>query len=451
MEVSRAVVVEILESRRESRSPTQSGVPLKRELESLPEVGSRSSVSRRDIAAAGLPVRLPGHFSSRDLSQVSVLQLQRVVGNRAVTSMLRPGDVNGPVLQRQGSAPPAPERIVGAKVRGESTRTNVVIRIVGHASPRWRSATSSREADRKNARLSERRAQAVRRQVEQQLRDMLPNRDLVFEYDYEPADPLAEPADVVLGTESRGSTETLVEAGPRGRAADDPAMRRVELRVDLHSATETEVEEEVERAERRPGATTHWALWVGGQAGASVGPKAGGIMAQLQNMKTGKTATYFGHYSGGGAEVSVDIAKTSSPNFQEFETKVPMSFADFDGANFRITSAGISLGIGVEYSRFRFTAFVNGAPAPDDVEVSGITMGGVGAGLSIAVGALYLQGRPEEWQNVRIWSTRTQVYRSEGQETSSHIVLFETESATVSPEHVERLIDYLASVVSRSP
>ena len=61
---------------------------------------------------------------------------------------------------------------------------------------------------------------------------------------------LSEPADIAIGVEGRGSTETLGEAGKRGRTANDDPMRRVDVTVILHSETETGVEEDVERKGR---------------------------------------------------------------------------------------------------------------------------------------------------------------------------------------------------------
>jgi hypothetical protein len=47
------------------------------------------------------------------------------------------------------------------------------VRIVAHASPRWRSASAAAEADRRNLELSQRRAETVRRVVDEQLRRYL--------------------------------------------------------------------------------------------------------------------------------------------------------------------------------------------------------------------------------------------------------------------------------------
>lgn len=98
-----------------------------------------------------------------------------------------------------------PGRVTGRRLVSTEDwgRTLVRIHLVGHASPRWRSARSAREADRRNAELSEARAQAVRAAVEELVREALPGQDLVFRYDYTPADPRGEESgSVILGTDS---------------------------------------------------------------------------------------------------------------------------------------------------------------------------------------------------------------------------------------------------------
>ena len=101
----------------------------------------------------------------------------------------------------------------------------------------------------------------TRIEVERLLTDLMPNRQLVFEYQFkraseaesnEPVQALDARADVSIDVEARGSSETLAEAGKRGRKANDDPMRRVDVKVTLHAETETDVEEDIERTERSP-------------------------------------------------------------------------------------------------------------------------------------------------------------------------------------------------------
>src|SRR5688500_15957145 len=100
----------------------------------------------------------------------------------AVARIVDPAKNRMPVVQRQSRQANVHERTIRTTPRGENTRTVVIIRVIGHASPRWRSATSARIADRNNARLAEQRGQSVRYEVERQLRALMPTRHLTFEY-----------------------------------------------------------------------------------------------------------------------------------------------------------------------------------------------------------------------------------------------------------------------------
>jgi hypothetical protein len=219
----------------------------------------------------------------------------------------------------------------------------------------------------------------------------------------------------------------------------------------LYSATTTDVEEVVETRQRRSGATTDWGINVLAQAGAGAGGKAGWILILLKNRKTGRTATYHGEYGGGEFGVSIEIAKTGlSQQFTNFKTKVPMSFADFDGARFNVASTSLALGLGYEWSRFRFLHFVGGQPVPDAIQLSGATAGGIGVtGLSEIIGVMFLQGRPPEWQEVVTRTPRLREYRSEGQEASVHRVFFSTGSSVISGDEKVALGVYLSMTVRK--
>ena len=364
----------------------------------------------------------------------------------ATSAAVAPGQ---PWVQRQ--ALPGSEHVVHAEEVAERQRTIAVINVIGHASPRWRSAKGAEAADQQNARLSLERADTVRREVEHQLRLLLGNRHLVFEYNYTPVDPTAGNADVVLGSEARGSRETLIEAGERGRQANDPAMRRVEVTVDLHSAIETDVKEDVEATERRPGASTEWSILIAGQAGIAVGPKAGGMVIQLRTEKTGVVGTYLAEFGGGEFGLGVQIAQASF-SWSSFSTPVPMSFDDFDPSRFEITlGPGISLGIGAQWAKFHFTYFGSHKPVPDEgIQVGGFTAGGISISLGGGIyGSMYLQGHPQESVDVPVRSERQQSYTSRSEEKSRYRVLFGTASAAISSDEAKSLAAYLGTVAAQ--
>jgi hypothetical protein len=285
----------------------------------------------------------------------------------------------------------------------------------------------------------------------------MPDRDIEFDYVYESregpqeVDPLNESADANVEVEGRGSSETLVEAGRRGRTANDDPMRRVDVSVRLFAATETESEDLHEETERKPGATRDWEIWVGGETGAEAGAKAGGIMVQLRNPKTG-TGTYLGWTSGAGASLGVNVAKTSPPDWEAFKTPKPMTFQDFSGATFTITSVGFGVGaFGAEWSKFRFQSFVGGQGTPDGIQVGGISFGGVEVNLgSIVYGTMFLTGRPSETYVQVTRSTQLRSNRSDSEEASDHRMSFVTGSSEVTPIEKAQLDQYLLGVISRA-
>lgn len=368
-----------------------------------------------------------------------------------------------PLLQRQPAMPNprVHERVLNRANVAERSRTVVKIEVVGHASPRWRAAKTPQIADELNWRLAEKRAGAVRLEVEKLLHDLLPNRNLVFEYRFkpstdkpldEPVRALEEPTDISLDFQGRGSTETLGEAGKRGRKANDDPMRRVDVKVTLHSQGETDVEEDVERSERKSGATREWSLWVAGEAGVEAVGKAGAILIQLRNEKSGQVGTYAGWTSGIGASVGVNIAKTSPPDFESFTTPKPMTFDDFSGANFSISSFGAAIGVfGAEWSKFRFDRFPSGQPTPGGIQVGGLSFGGVELNLGSAVyGVMFLSDNPSEEYTEVTRTKRTQMYESLDSESTTHRVLFATQADGVTAWESDMLNEYLVGIVRQS-
>ena len=353
------------------------------------------------------------------------------------------------------------ERVVDRRNVAERSRTVAKIEIIGHASPRWRSAPTPQIADAKNWELAEQRAEMARMEVETLLSQLLPNRDLVFDYQFkraskmersEPVEALTEPADVTLDVEGRGSTDTLGEAGTRGRKANDDPMRRVEVQVTLYSETETDVAEDIERTEQKPGATTDWSIWVTGEAGVEAVGKVSAILVQLKNEKTGAVGTYAGWTGGVGASVGINIAKTSLPDFESFTTPEPMTFADFSGANFSISSIGFGLGaFGAEWSKFQFDKFPGRQKTPGGIQVGGLQFGGFELNLgSVVYGAMFLTDNPSETFLETTKSTRMQQFESFDQEKSAHRMHFDTGSAAVGAWESDLLNEYLYGIVTRS-
>jgi hypothetical protein len=336
------------------------------------------------------------------------------------------------------------------RITEKRVRTLVQIHVVGHASPRWRSARSVPEADRRNTELSEARAQAVRAKIEVLVHEALPDHDLVFRYDYTPFDPRKAPEDVILGTESKGSRETLGEAGRLGRRANLPAMRRVDVSLDLHSFTDTTQVQEVEETRLEPAATRDWAVKVGVSAQVQVGAGVGYILFKLKNRKTKQEATGHAWFSKGGAAVGGKIDVLSSigatvdwGDYTNFTTKEPANFSDFDFVNFYIRTHSISIGV-IGYELAKLTFF--DLPGGDvwGIDIGGWASGKIGLDLaSLSYGMLVLEGHPKGVYEVKSKRTEVGQYRSSATEQSQHRVLFQTGESTIGPEEQKKLQLYV--------
>jgi uncharacterized protein DUF4157 len=364
-------------------------------------------------------------------------------------------DSPGAMLMRQ-PAPGPPrmrERVLGSFDADEKTRTIATVEVIGHASPRWRGARSPERADALNLHLAEKRALAVELAVEQILSDMVAG-DVVFEpivsTRMDEPDPLSELADVSIGHESRGSSETLKEAGSAGRGAHERPMLRVEVRVTLRTATETMIDEDIERTETKPGATKDWGIAVVAEGGIEWGIKGGAILILLKNNTTGQVGTYGGTKAGGGLGVGISVAKTQVPDFESMWTPQKMTFADFHGAVFTILSSGFAAGVGREAQTFWFRSFPNGQETPGGIAVGGFTFGGIGINfVSVESGVIALMDKPSETyvQTTRFVRRRSEVGRGRG--TTAHKVFFPTASDVISPDQDKELRMYLTGVASQ--
>ena len=229
-------------------------------------------------------------------------------------------------------------------------------------------------------------------------------------------------------------------------------MRRVDVSVRLFSATDTYVEDVREKVERKSGATRNWEIWVTGEAGVDLGPKASAILITLRNTKTRQRGTYAGWTSGAGASVGVSISKTSLPSWDSFRVPTPMYFRDFSGATFTITSFGAGIGaVGGEYSILHFQRYVGGHGVPAGIHMAGLSFGGVGINLgSITYGTMFLIDSPSETYAEAVRTEKLRVSRSESEVASAHRVFFKTGSADVVGAEGQRLGEYLSNAISEA-
>jgi hypothetical protein len=96
--------------------------------------------------------------------------------------------------------------------------------VVAHASPRWRSATSPADADKRNLKLSEDRKRNVQAVVERILRDQIGPRGQIQRRNY----PVVIPEGVEVGGVAVGSKESIV-ASKGDRQNNDKLYRKVDV------------------------------------------------------------------------------------------------------------------------------------------------------------------------------------------------------------------------------
>ena len=324
------------------------------------------------------------------------------------------------------------------------------VAITGHASPRWSGARSSLQADKLNQELSQKREKAVRDRVEQLLRYALPDQQLIFEYVQRTGiddDPFDVRATVDVESGAVGSQQTLQEAGKAARRANDPSMRRVDLSISLSSAIDTI--QTTKTQERRPvsGATRDWAIKMGMTMQAEAGVGGGVFNFMLKNRKTGQEVEGWAEYGLGGVGASVPIPTIDMGDYENFSTKQPANFSDFDFKRFTIGSAGFNaLLFGYEWSSMSIWGLPGGKV--DDIDVGGFVMGGAGIDIgSGKFGMLWLKGKPLDTYLVDVVREERKPFRSEMTEEKRHRVLFETDKPDISADQDKILRYFVNSAV----
>jgi hypothetical protein len=299
----------------------------------------------------------------------------------------------------------------------------------------------------------------VRAAVERDVRDALSGHDVEFRYDYSVRDPNREPGGVVIGAESRGSRDTLREAGARGRAANDEAMRRVDVTVDLSSFTDTTVFTDLEDKHRVSAATRDWSIQIGMGATLQVGAGVSYFKFKLTNGLTKKSMDGHGYVSKGGLAITSNKAAATAlatgvsvswGDPEPFRTREPANFSDFDYRSVYIRSHSLSLAI-IGYEIAKLTIFR--LPGGDvwGIDIGGWTSGKAGIDLaSLGYGLMWLEGDPRPYNSYLKKSERSETseYQSSASESHRHAVRFETGKATIDAAQAAALKEYVGKSVA---
>ena len=379
-----------------------------------------------------------------------VLALQRTAGNAAVSRMLA-GRVSAGVsagrpaiLARQGTpggpklAPgsgPAPPKSSAPVTLPPSLR----VRIVAHASPRWRSAQTAKEADEANQKLSLQRAQTVKAVVDAELRETIgQNAKIDYDVSYEPGD---EPeGTVAVSSEGHGSRDTLKQA-EGNRSANDEHQRRVEVYVERIDRAEEQAGRSTP-ASKRTVMTRMWWINVDSSNSASLGGAATLLAMTLTNSETGRSASVYVPGLGGGTP-GVSASKSVGGDPVSFWTDEPMGFSDFENTPVQYESSSVGV-VFAGYERARLS-FATLGPIAQDLDVSGWNVGAqIKLGYGVSAGPLkFFGGTPPSDDYVDPPSQDSVPYTRRQTSGELHWALFDTQKSTLSGKEHEHLTAFV--------
>jgi hypothetical protein len=345
------------------------------------------------------------------------------------------------------------------------------VRIVGYATPRWGSAKSAAEADRLNFRLSSRRADTVRAELEKELRARL-GRNIRIDYAVSELNP-RDPEGIQIGSYGAGSADAL--AAVHGDRTNNAKMSR-KVDVMIEKITTTYATGDVSLPPGRlSGTIDSWAIRVTKLRVFVAAVVVGTIEIALRNRYTDKkmyaTAAIYG---GGLSSDVVSLAKgigdidnikkifvhATKNNLMQslddfigrdeifFTTKKKMGFSDFDGEFIRVGKAAASLVLKAVYAYARFP-FIGHSPE-ELVFTQKFSRGWPSLESWLATGRLHLRGpNPGDWLE---YDRTGQVQNSFQKRWGDSLTLtFDTGKWALSPSETSSLKNFVATWARRYP
>ncbi|MDT3437436.1 DUF4157 domain-containing protein [Haloarcula sp. 1CSR25-25] len=425
--------------------------------------GAAAAKSTRDVNAHAYTVGPdivfnPARFTPETYEGQRLIahELTHVIQQEGGKSEEHPFSIShsGQYLARQPrpnqTSPGNAKKRLDVRTSDRQRQTYVGVTVTGHASPRWRSASSGPQADKLNLELSQKREKAVLNRVEQLFRDALPNHEVVFGYSQQTSfdtDLFNPPAPIDVESSAVGSQQTLQEAGKDARRANAASLRRVDLTITLYDAIDTIQTAKIQEKQRVSGATRDWAIKIGTGMEVEAFAGGGGFRFRLKNRKTNQKVEGTGTYGVVGAGASVPVPTFSTGGYENFSTKQPANFNDFDYKTFLIEAHGFNALLGGwEWS----SMVILDLPGGDvlGIDVGGFAVGGAGINLgSVKTGVMWLKGDPPNTYLADVISDEKNYFTSENIEEKPHTVLFETGEAKIPPDQDQLLRDFVYSAV----
>jgi hypothetical protein len=224
------------------------------------------------------------------------------------------------------------------------------VTIVGHASPRWRGAPSDAEADLRNERLANQRAEAVFVIVEKLLRDRL-GQDVEIEKNVTLVPGTRQP-DLVLSGSGEGSREARLDRH-KARSSDDDYDRRVEVVIDLVVTRDVKAGRSLPSTQAK---TWTWSVTINRLKVVRAVVAGGGIEIALRNRKTGKEVLATAKLYGGGWFRLNPFATEEETGRKRvwFDTTDAVEISAFEDTRILVTRYDVKAGIGESFLTLRF-------------------------------------------------------------------------------------------------
>jgi len=306
------------------------------------------------------------------------------------------------------------------------------VTIVGHASPRWRGAANDADADKRNEKLANQRAEATFAIVATQLRACL-GQDVTIEKNVTVVPGMEQP-DLVLNASGEGSRDALQDKH-KPRSSDDDYDRRVEVTIDLLRTLDVATGRSLPSEEAK---TRLWSVTINRLRVVRAFLGVGGVEISIRNRKTGKevlaTAKLYG-----GARPKLNPFSTEEPTGRKrvwFKTDYDMAISEFEGEAISITRVDLRVGVGGSMLTLGFPGVMRYADACMDREFSvGMPSG------------FYLRGHLHLWGNTEDWIDKKEVEHSTRDQRSEEglIIIFPTEDYKVPPNDTIRLEDFVTT------
>jgi hypothetical protein len=339
----------------------------------------------------------------------------------------------------------------------EPSARSLLVTIVGHASPRWKGASTKEEADRLNEKLAKQRAEVVRAEIKQLIHNEF-GQNVKIDFDMSRAEG-EHPSYIGINTSSAGSRDTLAEVGG-DRERNDEISRRVDVVIEMLTTKFHEVGRSVP-AKRISTYTKVWDVRIKRLLVSGIvipGPAWGWVELVIRNYISGKEMLFRAMLYGGGDPMPQDTPDKDVGQMRTFTLDEEMGFDDFKGEYVRIERLDLQLGLGV--SRY-YLSFPNHgewkwenpfALDSGPFAYMGQTFGPGFPGGYIVSGSLSMVGtNPGDYYEDESSPTETSVITTKNLWSEGLILTFPTESSKLSPSEDKRLKQFVATWRRRFP